>query len=75
MYIKAHVYNTENEALQAIELINKSEGIPVSDDAVTRTYTEPHEHNGIIYIASDDVTAKYLGEPIEIEINTENENI
>lgn len=69
MYIKAHTFDTLKEANAAIEVINQGEGIPVSDDAVTRTYTTAQENNGIIYIVADDVTEKYLGEPTEIEIN------
>ena len=66
--IKAHIFVTEQEAQQAIELINQGEGIPVNPEAVTRTYTEAQENEGRIFIISDEVTIKYLGEPIEIEI-------
>jgi hypothetical protein len=66
--IKAHIFNTEQEAQQAIELINQGEGIPVNPEAVTRTYTEAQENEGRIFIISDEVTIKYLGEPTEIEI-------
>jgi hypothetical protein len=68
MYIKAHTFQTYQEAQQAIELINIGEGIPVNPEAVTRTYTEAQENEGRIFIISDEVTIKYLGEPIEIEI-------
>jgi hypothetical protein len=66
--IKVHIFITEQEAHQAIDLINKGEGIPVNPEAVTRTYTEAQENEGRIFIISDEVTIKYLGEPIEIEI-------
>jgi hypothetical protein len=66
--IKVHIFVTEQEAQQAIELINQGEGIPVNPEAVTRTYTEAQENEGRIFIISDEVTIKYLGEPIEIEI-------
>jgi len=65
---KAHTFTTHQEAQQAIELINQGEGIPVNPEAVTRTYTEAQENEGRIFIISDEVTIKYLGEPIEIEI-------
>jgi len=66
--IKTHTFQTHQEAQQAIELINQGEGIPVNPEAVTRTYTEAQENEGRIFIISDEVTTKYLGEPTEIEI-------
>jgi hypothetical protein len=71
MYINAHIFNTIELANEAISLINKGEGIPVSDDSVTRTYTQVQENEGYIYITADEVTEKYLGKPTEIEIQTE----
>jgi hypothetical protein len=71
-YIKAHLFDTLEAANEAIELINAGEGIPVNPAAVTRTYTEPQENDGRIYIAADEVTEKYLGEPTEIELKFEN---
>jgi hypothetical protein len=72
-YIKAHVFTTETEAKNAIDLINKGEGIPVSEDSTTTTYTEYKQENGFFYIFADDVTVKYLDtptdyEPIEFEL-------
>lgn len=67
-FIDAHTFETLEVANAAIEVINQGEGIPVSPDAVTRTYTEAQENNGTIYIVADEVTQKYLGEPTEIEI-------
>lgn len=67
-FIKAHTFTTEVEANQAIEIINQGEGIPVLPDAVTRTYCEYQENEGRIFIQADEVTEKYLGESIEIEI-------
>ena len=68
MYINAHIFNTIELANEAISLINKGEGIPVSDDSVTRTYTQVQENEGYIYITADEVTEKYLGKPTEISI-------
>jgi hypothetical protein len=70
--IKAHLFDTLEAANEAIELINAGEGIPVSPDAVTRTYTQAQENDGRIYIAADEVTEKYLGEGIEIELKFDN---
>jgi hypothetical protein len=68
MVCKAHTFDTLQQANAAIEVINQGEGIPVNPEAVTRTYTEAQENNGTIYIVADEVTEKYLGEPIEIEL-------
>ena len=70
-FIKAHIFNSEQEANNAIDLINQGEGIPVSNDSVTRTYCECISYEDIYYIYADKVTEKYLGEPTEIEIQTE----
>ncbi len=66
--IKAHTFTTVQDAQNAIDLINHGEGIPVSADAVTRTYTNYKENDGFIYIVSDNVTDKYLGNPTTIEL-------
>lgn len=66
--LNAHLFDTIEAAQAAIEVINQGEGIPVSPDAVTRTYTEHQENDGRIFIAADEVTQKYLGEPVEMEI-------
>ena len=67
-FTKVHLYTTIEDANNAIELINQGEGIPINETATTRTYTEAQENNGNIYILADDVTIKYLGEPVEIEL-------
>jgi len=69
--LKAHLFDTLEAANEAIEIINAGEGIPVSLEAVTRTYTQAQENDGRIYIAADEVTEKYLGEGIEIELKFE----
>jgi hypothetical protein len=66
--IKAHIFATEQEAQQAIDLINVGEGIPVSEDAVTRTYTNYQTAEDVYYIAADEVTEKYLGAPTDLEL-------
>jgi hypothetical protein len=66
--IKAHTFATEQEAQQAIDLINQGEGIPVSEDAVTRTYTQWKQLEDTYYISADEVTEKYLGEPTDLEL-------
>jgi hypothetical protein len=66
--IKAHIFDTLESANVAIELINQGEGIPINETATTRTYCNYEENEGRIFIISDEVTTKYLGEPTEIEI-------
>jgi hypothetical protein len=66
--IKAHIFATEQEAQQAIDLINVGEGIPVSEDAVTRTYTQWQQLEDTYYITADEVTEKYLGEATDLEL-------
>ena len=67
-FINAHLFNSFEEAENAIKSINKSEGIPISDTSTTRTYTNAQENNGNIYIMADEVTDKYLGKPTEIKL-------
>jgi hypothetical protein len=66
--IKAHTFKTEAESQQAIDLINEGEGIPVSEGAVTRTYTNFQTVEDTYYIAADEVTEKYLGEATDLEL-------
>jgi hypothetical protein len=72
--LKAHIFETLEAANKAIDVINQGEGIPVSTDAVTTTYTEAQEHNGQVYIQADEVTIKYLGASIDFEIIKTNIN-
>ena len=67
-YTKAHLFDSLQQANNAIDCINKGEGIPINDEATTRTYTEPQENDGNIYVLADEITQKYLGEPTEIEL-------
>ena len=71
MIFKAHIFDSLEQANNAIDTINKGEGIPINDDATTRTYTQAQENNGTIYILADEVTIQYLGEPETIEINNQ----
>ena len=67
-YIKAHIFDTLEQANNAIEVINQGEGLPIDETATTRTYCNYEENEGTIFIRADEVTTKYLGEPTEIEI-------
>ena len=68
MVFKAHIFDSLEQANNAIDTINQGERIPINDEATTRTHTEAQENNGTIYILSDEVTIKYLGDPSEIEL-------
>ena len=67
--IKGYEFETIELANVQIDLINQGEGIPISDDSTTRTYTQPQERDGIIFIAWDSVIEKYLGTPTDLEFN------
>jgi archaellum component FlaG (FlaF/FlaG flagellin family) len=66
--IKAHIFDTIEQAETAISTINKGEGIPISPTATTRTYCIYEENEGTIFIRADEVTEKYLGEPVDLEL-------
>lgn len=68
MVFKAHTFTTEKKTLEAIDIINKSEGIPISEDATTRTYTDFQVQEGVYYFHADSVTEKYLGEGEDFEV-------
>lgn len=70
--IKAHVFQSVNDANNAISQINTNQGIPVSESAITRTYCNLIESNGVIYIEADKITESVLGLPVDIEINENN---
>ena len=46
-------FDTVKEAEAFIQQINTLLGIPVNEEAVTRTYTEPQEDEGGIYVEYD----------------------
>jgi hypothetical protein len=62
------VFNSEDEAQDAINLINQGEGVPINLEAVTRTYTTVKIYEETIYIQADEVTEKYLGIPTDLVI-------
>jgi len=66
--LKVHLFQTIKEANASIDLINKGQGIPVNNEAITRTYTEHQENQGRIFILADEITEKYLGESVDLEI-------
>jgi len=66
--IKAHIFETIEQAENAISTINQAEGIPINETATTRTYCNYEENDGTVLIRADEVTEKYLGEPIDFNL-------
>lgn len=66
--IPAFRFNSEAEAMSAIDDIDEAEGIPANEEALTKTYTLPFEQDGFWYIKADAVTSKYLNGAVSIEV-------
>jgi len=69
MIIQGYKFDSVEEATNAIIALNTHFGIPVSDDAITRTAAVAIEDGTFLYIQADDSFVSILGEPIEIEIS------
>lgn len=68
--VSVHRYSSEEQAAQALQLLNDALGYPVSNNAVTTTYTTVmHDANAGWYIPADETTIIHLGAPEDIEIN------
>jgi hypothetical protein len=70
-FTKGYFFKTNQAALNAIATINQGEGIP-NNGYLTQTYCEPNNCVNGFYIAYDEVTEKYLGQPVDIEIDLNN---
>lgn len=66
-YIKAHIYNTQIDVENAINLINSTLGIPISVDAITQTYTSFEFNNEKYIIKSDEIIEGILGLPSDFD--------
>lgn len=68
-----HLFNTEAEAQQAINVINQTLGIPSVQDATTQTYTKYEVIANKIFIITDDTITNILGQAqlITVELPTE----
>lgn len=71
--INIHKFEKEQEALKAIDVINKGQGIPKKPTSITQTYAQPQQYDDIWYIQADKITEKYLGQS-EILTIEENDN-
>jgi hypothetical protein len=68
---KGYLFQTKQAAITAVSSINEGEGIP-NNGFLTKTYCEPIEVVGGWAILHDEVTQKYLGTPVDIEIDLNN---
>jgi hypothetical protein len=60
-FTKIYTFDTLEDANQAVERINTTLGIPISEEATTRTYTLPQQRDGLIYISHDETIESVLG--------------
>jgi hypothetical protein len=58
---KIYTFDTLEEANNAIERINTTLGIPISEEATTRTYTSVQQRDGLIYIVHDETIESVIG--------------
>lgn len=61
-------YNTLEEAKASLEIVNTYFGLPCGDDCLR--WTDIEEGDGFWYMSADRLD-EVLGEPVEIEIETE----
>lgn len=61
-------FDSVEEAQIFIQQINTLLGVPVSDTATTRTYTEYQIDEDGIYVMYEEYISNLLGKPIEITI-------
>ena len=67
-FIKGYFFQTKIAIDAAIDAINDGEGIPKTPDSVTKTYCQAIQCVGGYYLPFDQVTSKYLSNPIDIEL-------
>jgi hypothetical protein len=60
-FTKIYTFDTLEDANQAVERINTTLGIPISEEATTRTYTTTQQRDGLIYISHDETIESVLG--------------
>jgi hypothetical protein len=58
---KIYKFDTLEDANQAVEQINTTLGIPISEEATTRTYTTVQQRDGLIYISHDETIESVIG--------------
>jgi hypothetical protein len=60
-FTKIYTFETLEDANKAVEQINTTLGIPISEEATTRTYTTAQQRDGMIYISHDETIESVLG--------------
>jgi hypothetical protein len=60
-FTKIYIFDTIDEANKAVERINTTLGIPISEEAATRTYTTAQQRDGLIFILHDKYIESVLG--------------
>lgn len=71
MEFKAHIFSTENEAINAVSIINTGEVIPRFEDSETTSYCNYYANDDYFYIRADEVTRKYINQEQTIIINND----
>ena len=66
-FIKKY-FDTVEEAEAFIQQINTLFGIPINNEAATRTYTDYESDEDGIYVMYENYIGELLGEPLEITI-------
>jgi hypothetical protein len=62
-YSNGYIFDTEADAQAAIDAINTAMGIPVDDDALTRTFTSYSEWGNVWAIIYTPELGPILGQP------------
>lgn len=70
MEYNVHTFETEQEALDAVAVIDNHFGFTGN---ITQTYAITEEYNGVWFIYADETTVKFLGESEVINIETTEE--
>jgi hypothetical protein len=60
-FTKIYTFETLEDANKAVEQINTTLGIPISEEAATRTYTTAQQRDGLIFILHDKYIESVLG--------------
>lgn len=72
MVFKGYTYTDENDAVNAVEMVNAYYNIPANPGDVTQTWVAyNYDPKNFYYILFDESLVPILGEPIEFEISEE----
>jgi hypothetical protein len=72
MVFKGYTYTDENDAVNAVEMVNAYYNIPANPGDITQTWvTYNYDPKNFYYILFDESLIPILGEPVEFEISEE----